>query len=280
MPTYIQLGKHGDILSILPILQEEYRVTRCRPALIVAKEYSEIPLELDWLETIIWEGDWQDLHGALRFAKIRGGVVHTPQTHGKDFPIKREHPSFQLDQYDRCGRLKEWGTLPLTLPRGNPSMVAFPPVPYIIFSDHSQSSPFPHKEELFTILKETFPSHLIVRLSSIRLPRLLDLLALMDAADLIVCVESMPLHLSLATRTPVIALATDTPSRWHGSAYHPRMALHVRYGDYALRREEIMSVAQRAVNKLPAIQPRWLPTAHKHAYNPSILDVNGSAMIT
>ena len=280
MATYIQLGKQGDILSILPILQESYRETRCRPALIVAKEYSEILLELDWLETIIWEGDWQDLHGALRFAKIRGGVVHTPQTHGKDFPIKREHPSFQLDQWDRCGRLKEWGTLPLTLPRREPTMTEIPPMPFILYCDHSQSSPFPHKEELFTILKETFPSHSIVRCSSFRLPRLLDLLALMDAADLIVCIESMHLHLSAATRTPVIALATDTPSRWHGSAFHPRMALHVRYGDYALRREELVSVAQRAVKKFPVIQPKTLPTAHKHAYNPSILDVNGMGMIT
>ena len=292
MPTYIQLGKHGDILSLLPILQEEYRVTRCRPALIVAKEYSEIPLELDWLETIVWEGDWQDLCGALRFAKIRGGVIWTPQTFGKDFPIKRDHPSFQLDQWDRCGRLKEWGTLPLTLPRHelnlnvhaeHSKVMVFRDIGdkrFILFSDHSQSSPFPHKEELFTILKETFPSHLIVRLSSIRLPRLLDLLALMDAADLIVCIESMPLHLSAATKTPVIALATDVPSRWHGSAYHPRMALHVRYGDYAQRREEITWVAKNAVNKLAAIQPKALPTAHKHAYNCSILDVNGMVMST
>lgn len=280
MATYIQLGKHGDILSILPILQEEYRVTRCQPTLIVSKEYSEIPLQLDWIKTIIWEGDWQDLAGAIRFAKIIGGVNRTPQTFGKDFPIKREHPSFQLDQWDRCGELKKWGTLPLTLPGKEPKMTEIPPMPFILYCDHSQSSPFPHKEELFTILKETFPSHHIVRGSSIRLPHLLDLLTLMDAADLIVCVESMHLHLSAASRTPVIALATDTPSRWHGSAYHPRMALHVRYGDYTLRREEIIGVAKNAVNKSPVIQPRSLPTAYKHAYNPSFLDVNGFGMIT
>lgn len=266
MSTFVQLGKHGDILSILPILHARWKETDHKSHLIVSKEYSEIPLELNYVQTEIFDGSWQDLKGAISFAKKRFDKVFVAQTFGQDFPIQRKHPSFQLDQWDRCGQLHQWGTLPLILPR-NFGKLAIPAKPFILYGDYSESSPFDDREELFTALSATFPSHQIVRLSSIRLPRLLDLLALMDAADLLVCVESMPLHLSAASKTPMIALATDKPSRWHGSAFHPRMAMHCRYGDFQLRKAELLETARRCVNKQPMPYVEAVPTTHEFGYN-------------
>ncbi len=285
MSLYVQLAKHGDILSVLPILQEEYRETHIKPSLLVAKEYSEIPLELPWLHTIVFDGHWQDLKGAVKMAKGYSVPTLIPQTFGDGWPVQRKHPSFQLDQWDRCGRLHQWGTLPLDLPRRTQTSVGLATPrdfghPFILFADHSQSSPFPHKEDLATRLKDTFPQHQIVRLSSIRTPRLLDLLTLYDAADLLVTVETMHLHLSLATKTPVIALATDNPSRWHGSAYHPRFALHVRYGDYENRKAELLHVAWRAVNKVPAPAVQPIEKSHEFGYNMSVLRVGDKLLKT
>jgi len=45
------------------------------------------------------------------------------------------------------------------------------------------------------------------------------------------------------------------------------MALHVRYGDYELRKSEILHVAKRLVNKVPAIKVETVTTAHKFGYN-------------
>ena len=277
--TYILLGKWGDQLSILPCVHEDFRITGVKPTLIVSKEYSQIALGLDCVDAVIYDGSWQDLAGAVKFAKERYDNVVIAQTFGIDYPIMRKHPSFQLDQWDRASRLEQWGTLPLVLPRGS-SSAEIPKQPFILYGDHSESSPFQFREDLFSLLQDIFPPHTIVRLSSIRLPRVLDLLALMDAAELMVCVESMPLHLSAACKTPVIALATDVPSRWHGSAYHPRMALHVRYGDYEARKSELVHVAKRAVNKQPTIQPTIVQTAHEHGYNLSIMQVGTSLLKT
>lgn len=292
MPTYIQLGKHGDVLSVLPVLQAEFLKTGKKPTLLISQEYAEVANECDFLDVKLFTGHWQDLAGAIRFAKTIGGKVWTPQTYGKDFPIERKHPSFQLDQWDRCGKLDEWGRLDLTLPRKAPNVNAninpdwvrhhfgnFDSRPFILFADYSESSPFPHKEELHTALQDNFPRHQIVRLSSIRTSRLLDLLALYDAADLIVTIETMHLHLSAATTTPVIALATDTPSRWHGSAFHPRMALHVRYGDFANRLPHIIQVAKRCVDKVPGIQVETFTTSKPYGYNLSVLE-HGNNLLT
>ena len=262
--------------------------------LLVSREYAEIPSECSFVEPVFYDGSWQDLAGAIRFAKGKGGTIVVPQTFGIDFPIERRHHSFQLDQWDRAGLLHQWGKLPLELPRKSPEGWKLNPKwvlnhfrwdtdldkPFILFADYSESSPFPHKEEVYTALTREFQDHQIVRLSSIRTPRLLDLLPLYDAAALIVACETMHLHLSAASRTPVIAFATDIPSRWHGSAYHPRMALHVRYGDVLNRLPEILNVARRRVNKLSGVVMEKTETRHANGYNMSILLNAGNLLKT
>jgi hypothetical protein len=240
------LGKSGDILSILPCLHAEFKETGIKPSLIVSNYYAALPRSIPWLAVEEFDGDFDFLGNALRWAKRRGPVDFIPQIHGIGYPKpKRNHPSFQLDQWDRMGRLHQWGTLPLEIERGR--LIALIPSPNILFADHSQSSPFPHAEDLTAALKAEFPGHCVTRLSSVRLPLLTDFLALYDAADLLVTIDTAHLHLSAATKTSVIALATDNPSPWHGSAYHPRMALHVRYKDYELRKSELLWTARKCV---------------------------------
>jgi len=248
MSVTVMGGKNGDLLSITPCLYAEWIETGRNPTLITSKEYASIPLALDWLKTIQYPGNWEDLGGMIKWAKQFGRVDFIAQQHSVgSYPIpSRKHPSFQYDQWDRCGRLHQWGKLPLILPRtGNAQKPD--EGPYILYADHSQSSPFDHREDLFLELEKTFPSHSIVRCSSMRLPLLLDFLSLMDGAELIVTIDTSFLHLSAATDTPVICLVTDKPSLWHGSAYHPRMSLHVRYSDYQSRKREIISTAKRII---------------------------------
>jgi hypothetical protein len=81
------------------------------------------------------------------------------------------------------------------------------------------------------------------------------------------------LHLAQATTTPLIALVADKPSRWQGAAFHPKMSLHVRYGDYPLRKSELLHVANRCVNKLRTVQIKTVETGRKNGYNLSVLKV-------
>lgn len=241
------LGKNGDILSILPCLHAEFLETGKRPTLVVSKDYAALPRCFPWLNVEEFDGAFDFLGNALRWAKSRGKVDFVPQLHGVGYPQpKRSHPSFQYDQWARLGRLHQWGELPLVVPRGlNPPVTDHRK--QLLFADHSQSSPFPHVEDLFDALKQTFPGHQVTRLSSIRFPRLIDFLALYDASDLLVTIDTAHLHLSAATKTPVIALATDVPGTWWGSAHHPRFAMHCRYADYPLRKSELLWTAKRCV---------------------------------
>lgn len=269
MKATLLLGKSGDIVSALPCLHADYLESGSPAPLIISRHYANILQGVDYVEPVVWPGDWQDVEGALLSAKRRYRDVAIPQMHSKNYLPKRQYPSFQLDQWQRCGRLKQWGTLPLVYPRSEESIGG----KYILLGDHSESSKFPQIEDLHLALLAEFPHHRIVRLSSVRLPLLADLLALYDGADLLVTIDTLHAHLSAATKTPVIVLATDTPSRWHGTAFHPRMAFHLRYGEYELKKPQLLRVANQCVNKsaLPVVKIQ--PTVKEYGYNLSLLPV-------
>lgn len=230
---FVSLGKSGDILSIVPILQEEFRVTGEKPVLVTSKEYASVVSRIDNLEVCALDCHWQHLDTAVRFAKQNFPQVLIPQMHGNGVQPERKRASFQLDQWERCGYYDKWDKLPLTIPRND--LVKFPQTmdgPFILLGDHSESSPFAKVDELHAALAKAFPSHRIVRLSSIRCKNLTDLLMLYDAAELLVTIETAHIHLSKATETPVIALATDQPSRWHGSAGSMKFAFYCHYDEF------------------------------------------------
>lgn len=275
MKCYLQMAKYGDIVSILPCLHADYEETGEKPHLVISRRYANILEGVDYVEPVIWTGDWQDVTGALMMAKQRFGDVIVPQMHAKDYVPRRQFPSFQLDQWHRCGRLHQWGKLPLVYPRSTEKVNSR----IILLGDKSESSPFPQIEDMALLLAKEFPEHRIVRLSTAQLP-FTDLMALYDSAELIVTIDTLHAHLSMASKTPVIVLATDRPSRWHGTAFHPRMVAHIRYGDYEMKKDQLILAAKQAVNKsvMPVVRVEQM--AHEYGYNLSIMRVGNNVWKT
>lgn len=255
---------------MLPIVHDAYEnsVPPKPVSMVVSKPYAPLLQGLSYVRPITWDGNWTDLAGALAFAKTKARVCCT-QVYGDGFPIQHRHRSWQYDQWDRAGALQKWGRLPLPINHGM-ALLHFNK-PTILFADHSDSSPFFHKDELFSLLRDAFPNHNVVRMSEFRTKRVIDLLQVYDAATLLVTLDTMHLHLSLASRVPVIALATDRPSRWSGSAWHPRFLAHIRYADYETRKREIIHAAKHAVNNLRTVSSEVMPTRREYGYNPSLV---------
>lgn len=283
--TLIQTGKLGDLMSVLPMLHHYFLTYGSKPNLVVSKQYRQIPESLDYLNTLVYDGDLHDLEGAIKFAKSRCDDVRVTQMHGKGFTFQHRHPSYQYDQWERAGYLDKWDTLPLVLPRRPQTTVSFlwtvgldDDSKFIVFGDHSQSSPFHFKDELAAALKENFPQHRILRLSEVRASHPFDLLALLDAAALIVCVDSMQLHMAKATATPLIALVSDQPSRWQGSAWSKRFAAHIRYKDFPHRKAELIRVAKHCIDKQSPAPVTPIETG-QHGYNPSIIQHGESLLV-
>ena len=246
MRTYLQLGKIGDVLSILPILHHEFLTTGVKPTIVIGREYASILEGVSYVEQCIWKGDIGDLAGAILFAKKRFSDVIVLQTHANNMPIQHRTPSFQLDQWQRAGCVEHFEEWPLVFDRREITRepVSLSPMPYILFADHSQSSPFPQKEELSAMLKAEFPNHQIFRLSEIRVDRFYDLLGLFDRAAALVTVETAHIHLSKASPVPTFVLAADG---WRGSALHPKFRFYLRYKDWETQKDKLMFAVSTAI---------------------------------
>ncbi len=261
-------GKNGDVINILPVLRAEFLKTGKPANLVIAKEYAPLVSGLEYVKPCIFNGHWTDFKKAFTFAKQMFDNVVVPQVHGEGMTFQHLTPSVMLDSWARAGYLDKWDTLPLVIPRPK---VEKSEVRTIFYADHSQSSPFFHKEDLHKLLIETFPTHQIVRASGMRFKSLMEFLPLMDRADLIVSVETAFLHLSAACVTPTVAFVTNLPTHWHGSPWSRRFAFHCRYNEFESRKVELVCAMKRAVNKAESPQPEIISTAQAHGYNMTML---------
>jgi GT2 family glycosyltransferase len=261
--VYICLGKSGDILSVLPILQHEFKETGQKPFLMVAKEYAPLLDGVSFVQPVIFDGHFSDLRPAIKQAKNQFSEVIVPQIYGKDFPIEKKTPSFQLEQWHRAGCLEHFGDWPLTFDLRDKAREAALLIkhheygkPFILLADYSESSPFPHKEELAKLLKENFgQTHQIIRLSEVRAERLYDVLGLYDNAVALVTIETAHLHLSAASFVPTFVLATDKPSMWHGSWKQDRFAFYMRYGEWTEKKNLFLDWIGYAVKGIVPAPP-------------------------
>jgi hypothetical protein len=235
--AYLQLGRNGDIYSMLPILYYEYCTTGQKPTLIVGMEFARAISQIGWINKVEWPESWINLAGAIRWAKQRYYPVCVASVFGAEFPILYKCPSFQLEHWRRCGYLNQWGELPMPEVERT-EHVALPAKPYVLFADHSMSSPFPFRDEVVKVIRDTLPEYDVIRLSHVRAPTPTDLLSLYDNAAAIVVIDTMHLHLSVCTAAPVLAFNTNSPHRSNGSAYHTRFRFMCRYADVQARMGE------------------------------------------
>lgn len=277
MKTFIQLGKYGDIITILPILKAESDRHDGQPVnLVVCREYASILEACSYVKPVIFRGEVQDLRSAMLFAKSKFSNVVNLQMHGDINPI-RLTPSFQLEQWKRAGMEDQWDKLPLEFDKRdfdeeNRVLAQHATVNgYFIFADHSQSSPFLHKEYLANELLKSRAGEMglkMVRMSEILVKKMHHALSLFGCAKFIVAVESSFLHLSKAVKTPVIALAAD---HWRGSAFSTRFNLFMRYSEWDRRKDEVAEEIERIVTGTDRRPVPWSSSILSHAYNPSVV---------
>lgn len=276
--AFVIPGKYGDCLSILPILNHNRKSGRV--PVVTSKRYADIFDGFDWIEVHSLDHDWQNLEHFIRYAKSKFEKVIVLSVFGKSIPFEHRLHSFQLDQYSRAGMLERWDDWNVEIPRppNSDELVAryIHGTPTILLADSSESSPFEYSSELHAMLTHEFPDHQILCLSEIRLTNLKDFLPIYDAADLIVTTETSHLHLSKFTNTPVIALTTDTPSHWNGSAYSNRFAMQMRYSDWPFLKNALIYKANNILFGIGSnLVPDKINTPKPFSYNPSIIRHEG-----
>lgn len=244
--TFIQLGRFGDIILLLPALKHIAETSGLLPRLIVASEFASVLEGVSYVEPISLPVDYYGgMPEARRYADEHfvGGTVL--QCYADGFKLERSSwPDYMTSMWDRTGvPVSLMRTLPLVFDRRQEDRekLIVPQTngkPYIIIAHKGHSSPFDNGSELLAALQHIAQ---IVDVSEMRTMRIYDMLGVMDRALGMVTIDTAMLHLANGCSRPYVALTVDG---WCGSVPRGNCALEVKYSQFRQRLPEIVSTVE------------------------------------
>ncbi len=273
-PSFIQLGRYGDIILLLPAFLEVFKRTGFKPNVVVSEEYASVlegvsyvtphPLGVHWWGGVpmakeyarkLWGRGivaawWNDAECPIP-PEYRGNF--TLQCHGHEHGVNLAlWPNFMVSMYSRAGFTRdEMLRLPCVFDRRNPDREAeliaklYPPLMrkkrLLLTNFTGISSPFGYQPELFPVIHRFARHFHIVDIGNVKAARIFDLLGLIDIAVGVITVDTATLHLCHASPTPYIAF---TVPGWTSSEPRGNVALHIPYDQTPRRLQDVANVLE------------------------------------
>lgn len=281
---FVQLGRTGDIINVLPLAKIHFDTTGERPLFMVALEFAAILDGVSYVTPFIYYGPWEMIHPAVLEARKQTTDITVCQIHGWGLTNSRQTTSFARESWVQAGSSWPWGLLPLVFDRRDHAreealLAKLNPSggPFVLFAGSGTSSPFPYAKPLLDALRSRFGPKTVpicdtqglpvdrvvvsskinvIDLSGVKAERFFDLLGLFEKAVCLIAIDTAHQHLAAAIpELPVIALRTREPVEWHGSPWRAQHVMSVFYDEFPQKIEEVvMAVAAHAFGH-PA-QPR------------------------
>ena len=233
---FIQLGRYGDIILLLPALKYLADATGVAPKLIVSKDYGSVLDGVSYVEKISLPVHWyMGMPQARDYANNHYGGGTVLQCHGRNWGINLgAWPNFMTSMWDRTGvPLSLFHYLPLVFDCRNPERekAAIPKLkkPYILVNTVGVSSPFHHGPKIFSALKHLSNQVAVVDMNRMRCHRIYDLLGPMDKALGLLTTDTATLHLAHGCSRPYIAFTVDG---WCSSIPRGNCQLEVKYSKF------------------------------------------------
>jgi len=274
-PCYVQLGRVGDLLIILPGLLHHFRSTGVKPVLMTCSQFAGTLKRVSYVETFPVDGipwntgarsAWKaaaDLYDEVIVPKWWDARLDPPPPRANEPSIELdwqgrriilsqdEWNSYQYSQWKACGwgrqELLDW---PLMFDQRDAHAEAWfathylhPKKPNVLYNFSGVSNPMGFEPEVIRALLPLRDKVNLVDLSRIQLDYFTDLLGLYDRSLCVISGDTATLHLAAASRVPLIALLADG---WAGSIVKGNEVLRLRYSQI---RNNVSTIAG-AVQKL------------------------------
>jgi hypothetical protein len=220
--AYIQLGRIGDILNILPLMWRLNR-SRMKPVLCVAESNRSVVERLNYVEPHYYPGHHDLSVRAAEWMRLRRPGYDTVISQVWNNPDQhRRTPSFATESWRLAGDFHDQhGMWPLVLQDSGDVAEGGK----ILVAASGISSPYDQGPRLLAALRQEF-GDAVVDLGAIQKPRVADLVPMFDAALCLVTIDTMHLHLARASDVPVVALLNEG---WLGSPVPPNTVSSFRY---------------------------------------------------
>ena len=236
----VQLGRYGDILNILPMV--EYKA-RTRPVnLFVSTEFASPFVDLPYCNTHALPFRFEQVKAAIEHVSRLEGELIISQVWGDHQPSPRT-ANFCFDSWTtlsegepRSSTRWEFGRPCLTrCPRREAELLSHVDVPPggILVNLSGQSAPMKDAHSLYASILRHLPH--VVNLGSLKASRLQDLLCLYDKYHTLITVDTATLHLAKNhTGLRIVQLRPDHGWDWSKAPRMPNAMCVLGY-DEAVR---------------------------------------------
>lgn len=270
-PVYVLLGANGDLCAMLPaflrLSQKEWGPVN----VVVSKKYAPLLEGVSYVNPITFNGDYKDCVKAA--SENRSGPVTIVQSYGN--PAQRTQDNFVKEMWSNIHMKGEWDVHPLVFDNRSPERekallesVNPKSEPMILVGTKGTSAPFEMAGDLVDRIRKRFPEHRVVDLGEIQAERIYDMLGLYDAAQAMATIDTVHLHLSRASKVPVVALSNDTVSPFCGGPEYSNQIGHFWYSDYPTIAEDLLERLELAVANHTGQDTRMARFYHVHSEYP------------
>lgn len=257
---YLQLGRAGDLLNILPLCWRDHQANGERSAIVVSEPYASILEGVSYAEVVTVPNRFEDVQGACgaaeKAAQERNARLVCTQIYGATLISAENCSSFMRESWAQVPDAPAWGSLPLVFDRRDAKREASVKrillqnstgKPYVVLGLDGTSSPFGQGQELKRHLRRELGKEFdFVDVSAFIAHRFYDLLGVMEGAHCIVTIDSGLLHLAHACpQVPVIALITRQPTAWHGSPWRPQQVARFYYDEFPDRIPDVLEAVKQ-----------------------------------
>lgn len=209
---FIQPGRRGDIVNILPLMQARAQAGE-HVYCVVHAEFADVLRAVTYVTPIIWDGSSADVAGATDFARaiMPAATVIASQVNGAAEPCPIRFRNFALENWYRAGgKLGDYHRLPLVLDAPRRSIPRTGRI-RIGVATGGVSSPFPEGLAFLRWLERAVGNAAdVIHLDGEQLPSAIDLIPLIESCDVCILNDSLPLHFSYAIKKPVVAILRST----------------------------------------------------------------------
>jgi len=255
-PTFIQLGRFGDLILLLPAFKEWRDRTGLPTPVISSMEFGTVLEGISYVQATLMSVHWHhDLKAVTSIVRARTPNAICTQLHGAGVGAEPDaFSSFSISMWNRTGLAALYHELPLVFDLRNKRreqelVDGFygKRKPLLLVCFESYTSPFDWENNIMQMLHAMGDKFQILRTSAVKAYRVFDLLGLMDIAAGMITIDTMTLHLAAATTMPYIAFVRGDGQS--GSIPKGNCVLKVQYHDVPNRMLEIAAVLDGWANK-------------------------------
>lgn len=218
---FVELGRFGDIINILPVCRDIARKSGRPTPLVVADQFASVLDGVSYVDPIVLPIGHLEVNQAAQEARKRFKRVTVTQVYANGWDPGKQCQSYNMESWRLAGHLDRWADPDIRLEfdrrdyqRERKVISRVWPTsgkPVVLFNvEAGHSSPFSEWADFQQELIDRWRDEIsFVEIGGIHCARIYDLIGLMELADGLVTIDTSTLHLAAATGVPTVALLSS-----------------------------------------------------------------------